>query len=80
MLDTARRQELEFVANTVIFVLSGVIIASRIYNSEHTSESLIQPRDYGYAVLLWVYLNVRPCTLLVASFRLGRPRPQSGAM
>ena len=40
-------------------MLSGVIIAARIYNSEHTSESLIQPRDYGYAVLLWVYLNVR---------------------
>ena len=53
------RQELEFVANTLVFVLSGVIIAARIYNSEHTSESLIQPRDYGYAVLLWVYLNVR---------------------
>lgn len=27
-------------------------------SSEHTSESLIQPRDYGYAVLLWVYLQV----------------------
>ena len=46
-------------ANTVVFVLSGLIIASRIYNSEHTTESLIQPRDYGYAILLWVYLTVR---------------------
>ena len=53
------RTELEFVANTLVFVLSGVIIAARIYNSEHTTESLIQPRDYGYGFLLWVYLSVR---------------------
>ena len=51
--------ELEFVANTLIFVLSGVIIAGRIYNSEYTAESLIRPADYGYAFLLWVYVNVR---------------------
>ena len=54
------RHELEFVANTVVFVLSGVIIAARVYNSEHTAQSLIQPQDYGYAFLLWVYLTVCP--------------------
>lgn len=50
--------ELEYIANTLIFVLAGVIIAGRIWNSEHTSDSLIQPKDYGYAFLLWVYLQV----------------------
>ena len=47
-------------ANTIIFVLSGVIIAGRIYNSELATGTLIEPADYGYAFLLWVYLNVRP--------------------
>ena len=54
------REELEFIANTLIFVLAGVIIAGNIYQSEHSSASPfeIKGRDYGYAVLLWVVLLV----------------------
>ncbi|KAL0027925.1 hypothetical protein WJX79_003037 [Trebouxia sp. C0005] len=51
-------EELEFIANTLIFVLTGVIIAGNIYQSEHTVSATvqIQARDYGYAFLLWVVL------------------------
>jgi hypothetical protein len=45
----------------VIFVLTGVIVAGRIYSSEHSGDNIIQGRDYGYAFLLWVYLLVRAC-------------------
>ncbi|KAL0054936.1 hypothetical protein WJX82_004786 [Trebouxia sp. C0006] len=51
-------EELEFIANTLIFVLTGVIIAGNIYQSEHSVGATIQiqARDYGYAFLLWVVL------------------------
>ncbi|KAK9908624.1 hypothetical protein WJX75_000582 [Coccomyxa subellipsoidea] len=50
-------EELEFLANTLIFVLSGVIITGKIWESSTTSSlDYIRPADYGYAVLLWVYL------------------------
>ena len=52
------REELEFLANTLIFVLSGVIITGKIWESSTTKIEFIQPEDYGYAVLLWVYLVV----------------------
>lgn len=52
------REELEFLANTLIFVLSGVIITGKIWESSTTKFDYIQPADYGYAVLLWVYLVV----------------------
>lgn len=52
------REELEFLANTLIFVLSGVIITGKIWESSTTKADYIQPADYGYAVLLWVYLLV----------------------
>ena len=54
------REELEFIANTLIFVLTGVIIAGNIYQSEHSVGATIQiqARDYGYAFLLWVVLIV----------------------
>ncbi|CAL8460804.1 g335 [Coccomyxa elongata] len=51
-------EELEFLANTLIFVLSGVIITGKIWESSTTKADYIQPADYGYAVLLWVYLVV----------------------
>lgn len=55
------REELEFIANTLIFILAGVIIAGNIYLSQHTADSPVQIRgqDYGYAILLWVVLIVR---------------------
>lgn len=55
------REELEFIANTLIFILAGVIIAGNIYQSEHSVDTplQIQGRDYGYAFLLWIVLVVR---------------------
>lgn len=62
-LDTSGccREELEFVANTLIFVLSGALITSRIWESatEHAVND-IHPADFAYAILLWVYLLVSP--------------------
>ena len=54
------REELEFIANTLIFILAGVIIAGNIYQSEHSvgAPLQIQGRDYGYAFLLWIVLVV----------------------
>ena len=46
-------------ANTLIFVLSGVIITGKIWESSASGTGLIQAADYGYAVLLWLYLLVR---------------------
>ena len=46
-------------ANTLIFVLSGVIITGKIWESSASGTGLIQPADWGYAVLLWLYLLVR---------------------
>lgn len=54
-------EELEYIANTLIFVLSGAIIAGNIYESSRSdSTSSIQGTDYPYALLLWVYLLVGP--------------------
>ena len=54
----ACREELEYIANTLIFVLSGVIIVGKIWESSSTTANDIRPADYGYAVLLWLYLLV----------------------
>lgn len=56
----ACREELEFIANTLIFILAGVIIAGNVYLSQHSSSSpvTIRGREYGYAFLLWIVLLV----------------------
>ena len=54
----ACREELEYIANTLIFVLSGVIIVGKIWESSSTTADDIRPADYGYALLLWFYLLV----------------------
>ena len=41
-----------------MFILAGVVIAGRIYESSHGGSNLIQAQDWGYALLLWVYLTV----------------------
>ena len=53
------REELEYIANTLIFVLSGAIITSRIWESAtvHSVDD-IRAVDFAYAILLWVYLLV----------------------
>ena len=52
------REELEYVANTLIFVLSGVIIAGKIWESSASGTHQIRAADWGYAILLWLYLLV----------------------
>ena len=52
-------EELEYLANTLVFVLSGVIIAGNIYESSTADVDHINGQDYVYALLLWVYLLVR---------------------
>lgn len=63
MLD-ACREELEFIANTLIFILAGVIIAGNVYLSQHNPSSpvTIRGREYGYAFLLWIVLLVSRCS------------------
>jgi hypothetical protein len=62
----AFRETLEFVANTLIFVLTGVIIAAKIYTNSRGTANDIVGVDYGYAVVLWLYLLVlrKPALLL----------------
>ena len=65
LLSTASccREELEFIANTLIFVLSGALITSRIWESATVhAVNDIHPADFAYAILLWVYLLVSPTT------------------
>lgn len=52
-------EELEYLANTLIFILAGVLIAGNIYASSVSGPSHIEGLDYVYALLLWVYLLVR---------------------
>ena len=51
---------LEYVANTLIFVLAGVIISNRVHTSSQGEGAIVHALDYAYALLLWVYLLVRP--------------------
>ena len=51
-------EELEYLANTLVFILSGVIIAGNIYLSSTDAAAHIVGTDYVYALLLWVYLLV----------------------
>ena len=70
---------MEFVANTLVFILAGVVIAGRIYESSHDGSHLIQAQDWGYALLLWVYLTVSlwqlrasPCVVSTSWLTYGR--------
>ena len=47
-------------ANTLIFVLSGVIISNRVHTSSQGEGAIVHALDYAYALLLWVYLLARP--------------------
>eukprot|EP00884_Botryococcus_braunii_P023322 jgi/Botrbrau1/9674/Bobra.0201s0008.1 len=58
-------ETLEYVANTLIFILSGIIIAAKIYTNSIGTEDNIKPIDYGFAVLLWVYLLIIRGVILV---------------
>ncbi len=50
-------------ANTLIFVLAGVIISNRVHTSSVGQSALVSAPDYGYALLLWVYLLARALPL-----------------
>ena len=53
------RSAIEYVANTIVFIVSGIIIAARSYDM-HQEQSPWRPDGaaYGYAVLVWVLLFV----------------------
>lgn len=57
---------MEFVANTLIFILSGVIIAAKIYTNSKGAATDIYGVDYGYAVVLWLYLLVLPFLYMIS--------------
>ncbi|KAK9791813.1 hypothetical protein WJX73_006506 [Symbiochloris irregularis] len=62
-------EELEFIANTLIFVLSGAIIAGNIYEgSKKDNPNSIRGVDYLYALLLWVYLLVIRVIMLALAY------------
>ncbi|CAL8468287.1 g7827 [Coccomyxa elongata] len=52
----------EFVANTVIFVVCGMLIAGRMYRAHQPGGPwTLQARDYAFAVALWLLLLVIRC-------------------
>ncbi|KAK9814099.1 hypothetical protein WJX72_000644 [[Myrmecia] bisecta] len=53
-------EELEFIANTLIFVLAGAIIAGRIYADHVTANraSAVHAVDWAWAIALWLFLLV----------------------
>ncbi|KAL3158150.1 Son of sevenless 1, variant 2 [Trebouxia sp. C0010 RCD-2024] len=63
-------EELEFIANTLIFILAGVIIAGNVYLSQHSSSSpvTIRGREYGYAFLLWIVLLAIRCVVFLVCY------------
>ncbi|KAI5075495.1 hypothetical protein GOP47_0009571 [Adiantum capillus-veneris] len=50
-----------YIANTLIFILSGVVIAEYILKSQNS----IEGRDWGYLVLLYVFLQVTRIIVVV---------------
>ena len=60
-LESWRREVIEYFANTLIFVISGVIIAGRIYaGHQDSSPHILTGVDYAWAVALWLLLLVSP--------------------
>jgi hypothetical protein len=59
----------EFIGNTLVFFVFGVIIAERIYvgyNPEGDTDAILRGEDWGWAMLNWVLLNaIRFVTLVV---------------
>ncbi|KAK9789560.1 hypothetical protein WJX73_006097 [Symbiochloris irregularis] len=47
----------EFVANSLAFVMIGILVASKVYQGHH-SLGILTGADYGWAVLLWLLLLV----------------------
>ena len=53
------REVVDYLANTLIFVLSGIIIAGRVYDGHQAgSPYILTGMDYGWAVALWLLLLV----------------------
>lgn len=54
------RNAVESGANTVIFVVCGMLISGRVYRAHQPGGPwLLQGTNYGYAVALWLLLLVR---------------------
>ena len=53
------REVTDYLANTLIFLLSGVIIAGRLYaGHQQGSPHVLRGQDYGWAGVLWLLLLV----------------------
>ena len=58
-VDCLYREAVDFLANTFIFLVSGLIIASRIYDGhQRGSPHVLTGKDYAWAVVLWLLLLV----------------------
>lgn len=51
------REVLEHLANTLVFILIGAVIAGEVWTNERDF-TLVTAKDWGYAILLWVSLLV----------------------
>ena len=47
----------EFVANSLAFVMVGILIAAKVYQG-HDELGIPSGNDYGWAVVLWILLLV----------------------
>ena len=53
---------MDYFTDTLIFVISGVIIAGRICTGyQDSSPHILTGIDYAWAVALWLLLLVSPC-------------------
>ncbi len=60
---------MEFVANTVIFVVCGMLIAGWVYRAHQPGGPwTLQGRDYAFAVALWLLLLVFASAIAPSQF------------
>ena len=53
------REAIDYLANTFIFLVSGLIIASKVYQGhQRGSPHVLVGKDYAWAVVLWLLLLV----------------------
>lgn len=63
------RNAIDYLANTLIFVVSGIIIAGKLYIGHQAgSPHVLTAFDYGWAVALWLLLLVSATLALLLNF------------
>lgn len=63
--DSQRREWADWTADTLIFFLSGAIIASETYDA---TPELLRPADWGWSVLLWLLLVAIRASMVLLFF------------